>query len=150
MTKRIYWGFVLALLAVLLGGLLFIRGYQDIYWANPAVFILLTVIGVVSALCGGFLIGSNLTVGTEGRMGLLRRFSIGLGALIALLGGFLGVSAIGLALGVSSTGYWGHAPYDDYNGDYMIMGLQIMSFQVCIVPELVGGFLLGFGQRTKA
>ena len=150
MTKRIYWGFVLALLAVLLGGLLFIRGCQDIYWANPAVFILLTVIGVVSALCGGFLIGRNLTVGTEGRMGLLRRFSIGLGALIALLGGFLGVSAIGLALGVSSTGYWGHAPYDDYNGDYMIMGLQIMAFQVCIMPEIFGGFLLGFGQRMKA
>ena len=149
MTTRIYWGFVLALLAVLLGGLLFIRGCQDIYWANPAVFILLTVIGVVSALCGGFLIGRNLTVGTEGRMGLLRRFSIGLGALIALLGSFLGVSAIGLALGVSSTGYWGHAPYD-YNGDYMIMGLQIMAFQVCIVPEIFGGFLLGFGQRMKA
>lgn len=149
MIKGIYWGFVLGLLAVLLGGLLFIRGYQDIYWANPAAFILLTIIGVVSALCGGFLIGRNLMVGTEGGMGLLRRFSIGLGALIALVGCFLGVSAIGLALGISSTGYWGHAPYD-YSGDYMIMGLQITAFQVCIVPELVGGLLLEFGQRMEA
>jgi hypothetical protein len=65
------------------------------------------------------------------------------------LGVVLGTLAIGLALGVSATGYWGQAPYD-YNGDYMIMGLQIMVFQASIVPDIVDGFLVGAGLRMKA
>lgn len=32
----------------------------------------------------------------------------------------------------------------------MIMGLQITAFQVGIVPEIFGGFLVEFGMQMKA
>ena len=147
--NRAWLGVLLVLLALLSGSLFFVRGYHDLYWLNPAVFIILTIIGVASALAGGFLVGRNLIMRQKGRVGALRSLWTGAGVLVALLGVVLGTLAIGLALGVSATGYWGQAPYD-YNGDYMIMGLQIMAFQASIVPEIVGGFLVGAGLRMKA
>ena len=61
---------------------------------------------------------------------------------------FLGISALGLALDVSGTGYWGHPSYD-YEGNYVIMRLQIDLLQFAILPELAGGLMLGVALRMR-
>ena len=149
--NRAWLGVLLVLLALLSGSLFFVRSYHDLYWSNPAVFILLPVIGVASAPAGGFLLGRNLGMRQQGSADVLRSLSIAVGIPVALVGAVLGVMAVGLALGVSNTGYWGQPPYDyNYNGDYMIMGFQIMAFQAAIAPDIIGGFLIGFGLQMKA
>ena len=70
------------------------------------------------------------------------------GAIIALGGVLLGLAAIALAIAISSTGYWGSAPYD-YSGDYLIMGWQILALRLSILLGIVGGFGVGFGLRRK-
>ena len=112
--NRAWLGLFLVLVAALLGSLFYARSHHDLYWLNPAVFILYTTIGVASASAGGFLLGKHLVVGREGGVGALYRLSTGLGIVVALVGSMLGVVAIGLAIGISTTGYWGSAP-DDYS-----------------------------------
>jgi hypothetical protein len=68
------------------------------------------------------------------------------GFVVTVAGVFLGISALGMALSVSSTGYWGHPPYE-YEGDYVIMRLQIDLFRFAILPELIGGLMLGAALR---
>ena len=145
MMNKILLGSLLVLISIFLGSLFFVRGYHDIYWSHPATFIFLTMIGVCSALGGGFLVGSSL--GGE-RKGMFASLLLGLGALIALAGGLPGSVALYLAFGVAGTGYWGEAP-DSYNGDYSVMGLQILAFQVSIPLEIVGGFLFGLSGQKR-
>ncbi len=148
MSKGLIAGFVLCLLALLLGSLFFIKSYHEVYWSSPAAFILITLLGMLSPFPGGFLLGKALAAKRKTAGGALRRFALGAGAILSLAGVFLGVSALGMALGVSSTGYWGHPPYE-YEGDYAIMGLQIDLFRFAIVPELSGSFLLGAGLQMR-
>ena len=93
--------------------------------------------------------GRNILPVWQGRKGKLPAVSIGVGAFFAIVGALLGVAAIGLAIGVSFTGYWGEPVYD-YSGDYLIMGLQVVIFQLSMVPEIIGGFLFGFGLLTRS
>ena len=74
--NRAWLGVLLVLLALRSGSLFFVRGYHDLYWLNPAVFIILTVIGVASALAGGFLVGRTLIMRQKGRVGVLRSLSL--------------------------------------------------------------------------
>jgi hypothetical protein len=105
-------GWFLVLVAALLGSLLYARSFQDLCWLNPAVFVLSTMIGVASASAGAYLVGKHLIAGCEVRGGALHRLSIGLGTVVALVGSMLGVVAVGLAVGISTTGYWGSDPDD--------------------------------------
>ena len=147
--NKAYLGLLLVAVAVALTGLFLLDGYHDFFWSNPAVFIIFTAIGVGSALVGGALVGRNILPVWPGRGGKLPAVSIGVGAFLAIVGALLGVAAIGLAIGVAFTGYWGE-PVSDYSGDYLIMGLQVVVFQLAVVPEIIGGFLFGFGLLTRS
>jgi hypothetical protein len=147
--NKAYLGLLLVAVAVLLSSLFFLDDYHDFFWSNPAVFIIFTTAGVCSALAGGALVGRNLLPVWQGRRKALTGIFIGIGAVLAIVGVLLGVAAIGLAIGVSFTGYWGH-PVNDYEGDYLIMGLQVVIFQLSIVPEIAGGFLFGFGLLMRS
>jgi hypothetical protein len=140
--KRIYFGLILLVVSILLGALFFSRGYNNFYWSHPAVFIGLTLAGVFSALFGSFFFGSGLfrrNISHE----RLRRILLVLALVLMLATAIAGLTAISLAVTIyTSTGYWGHAPYS-YNGDYMIMGLQIYALMLSITLGNIGGFLLG-------
>jgi|GEM_PF-3518783 len=147
--NKAYFGLLLVGVAVLLSSLFLIDGYHDFFWSNPAVFIIFTTIGVCSALSGGALVGRDLLPAWPGGSKRFASVAIGIGAVFAILGTLLGAAAIGLAIGVSFTGYWGNPVYD-YNGDYLIMGLQVVIFQLSIVPEIIGGFLFGLGLLMRS
>lgn len=146
--NRMLAGFLLVLISVVFEILFFIDGYHDVYWSHPVSFILFTIIGVFSASFGSFLVGKNLRKQQKHSQRWLTGLSIIAGILFAAAGGLLGLIAIGLAIAVSSTGYWGSAPYE-YSGDYLIMGWQILALRVAMVVEIIGGFLFGFGTRGK-
>jgi len=146
MNKGLVVGFCLCLLSLLLGGLFFIKSYHEAYWSSPAVFILITFLGTLSPLLGGLLVGNRLAVNRRGATGPLQSFMFSGGFVVTVAGVFLGISALGMALSVSSTGYWGHPPYE-YEGDYVIMRLQIDLFRFAILPELIGGLMLGAALR---
>ena len=147
--NKAYLGLLLVAVAVLLSSLFFIDDYHDFFWSNPAVFIIFTTIGVLSALTGGALVGRNLLPSWPGGSRKWTGLSIGIGAVFGFVGALLGMAAIGLAIGVSFTGYWGN-PVHDYSGDYLIMGLQVVIFQLSIVPEIIGGFLFGLGLLMRS
>jgi hypothetical protein len=146
MSKGLVVGFSLCLLALLLGGLFFIKSYHEAYWSSPAVFISITLLGTLSPLLGGLLVGNRLAANRGSTAGTLQRFLFSGGFVVSVAGVFLAISALGMALTVSNTGYWGHPPYD-YEGDYVIMRLQIDLFRFAILPELVGGLMLGAALR---
>ena len=145
--SKIPIGLSMVFISLILGGLFFIKSYHDVYWSHPAVFILLTIMGVFCALYGSFLLGNSLFAAGGSKRSLAGLLII-LGAIIALGGVLLGLAAIALAIAISGTGYWGSAPYE-YSGDYMFMGLQILFFQVSIPICVIGGFLTGRGMRRK-
>jgi hypothetical protein len=145
--NRVLLGLGLCFLALLLGSLFFIEGYHKVYWSHPVVFVLITLIGVFAPLAGGVLLGAAL-VGTGGSAGTLQRFSFGAGVTLTLIGVLLGVSAIGMALGVANTGYW-HNPPLEYEGDYAMLGFQINLFRLAIPTEMIGSLLLGAGLQMK-
>lgn len=142
MGKGLAAGFFLCLLALLLGGLFFVKSYHEAYWSSPAVFIAITFVGTVSPLVGGLVVGSRLAVNRQGEAGPLQQFLFSGGFVVAVAGVLLAISALGLALAVSGTGYWGHPPYE-YEGDYVIMRFQIDVFRLAILPQLAGGLMLG-------
>jgi len=144
MSKGLIVGLSLCLLALLLGSLFFIESYHDAYWSSPAAFVLITLLGTLSPLLGGLLLGKGLAAKRKSSGGALGRYLLVLGVILTIVGSFLAVSAVGMALGISTTGYWGHPPYE-YEGDYVIMGFQIDLFRFAILPELIGGLLLGAG-----
>ena len=149
--NKITTGLCLAIVSIILGSLFFVGGYHTLYWSHPAVFITLTIVGVFSALCGGFLIGKNLPH-IQKRRGALPVFLVGLGALFAVVGGLLGLFAILVAFDTAiNTGYWGEPfyGYGDYGGDWMFMGFQIVAFQMCIFLGIIGSFLVGLGLQKR-
>jgi hypothetical protein len=150
-VNRITTGLCLAIVSIILGSLFFVGGYHTLYWSHPAVFITLTIVGVLSALCGGFLIGKSLPH-IQKRRGALPVFLVGLGALLAVVGGLLGLFAIFVAIEIfTATGYWGEPfyGYGDYYGDWMFLGFQILAFQTCIFLGIIGSFLVGLGLQKR-
>lgn len=135
-------GLFLVVISILLASMFFIRDYHNIYWSHPATFIIITIVGVFSALYGSFLVGHSLLSGRVSQ-GFLSRFLVGLGTIISILGGLLGLVSISMAIAISGTGYWGNPAPSDYSGDYLILGLQIFVFWISIIPAAIGGFLLG-------
>jgi hypothetical protein len=148
MSKGLVVGFCLCLLALLLGGLFFIKSYHEAYWTSPAVFVSITILDTLCPLLGGLVVGNRLVANRPSAAGLLQSFMFSAGVVLTIAGVFLGISAIGMALAVSSTGYWGHPPYH-YEGDYVIMRFQIDLFRFAILPELIGGLLLGAALQMK-
>ena len=148
MNKGLVVGLALCLLALVLGGLFFSASYHEAYWSSPVAFISITVLGMLSPPLGGFLTGKAFACRWRGSGGGLGGYLLRGGAVVGVAGLVLALSAIGLALDLSSTGYWGHPPYR-YEGDYVIMRLQIDLFRFAIVPELIGGFLLGVGLQMS-
>lgn len=148
MSKGLVAGFALCLLALVLGGLFFIRSYHEAYWSSPVAFIPTTLVSMLSPLLGGFFVGSALASTRRRSAGDLDRYLLRLGAILAVAGLFLAVSAVGTALGISTTDYWGHPPYE-YEGDYAIMRFQIDLFRFAILPELIGGLLLGAALQMR-
>jgi hypothetical protein len=148
MSKRLVAGFSLCLVGLLLGGLFFIESYHEAYWSSPAVFILITFLGALSPLLGGLLVGNRLAARRLSAAGPLQSFMFSGGFVVTVAGVFLAISALGMALTVSSTGYWGHPPYE-YEGDYVIMRLQIDLFRFAILPELFGGLMLGAAWQMR-
>jgi hypothetical protein len=140
--KRTYYGLMLLVVSILLGALFFSRGYHNFYWSHPAVFIGLTLVGVFSSLIGSFFLGSSL-VRNNMPQERLHRILLVLSLILILAAVISGLTAISLAVTIfTGTGYWGQAPYS-YNGDYMIMGLQIYALVLSIIFGNIGGFLLG-------
>ena len=66
MSKGLVAGLFLCLLALLLGGLLFVKSYHEAYWSSPAVFISITFPGTLSPLLGGLVVGHRLAVNGQG------------------------------------------------------------------------------------
>jgi hypothetical protein len=147
--KKMLSGSILCALSIVLAGLLYLRAYQEFYWLNPSIFIFLTLVAVGSALSGGLFLGAALREKTKDAAYFRPLFWTG--AVIGVAAILIDLSAIGLAAGVSMTGYWGTAPYE-YSGDYSIMGYQMMVFKLALVMSLVGSFLwfLGCGKTTGA
>jgi len=142
-------GLLLVAGAVLLGSLFFLDNYHDFYWSHPAVFIILTLTGVSCALAGGILLGKSLhSAWHQDGSRALPITCTGIGIVSAAAGTMAGVVAIGLAAGVSSTGYWGH-PVHSYDGDYTIMGWQILTFQLSVLLETLGGFFVALGLSAR-
>jgi hypothetical protein len=144
-------GLCLVIVSIILGSLFFVSGYNGPYWPYLAFFITLIIVGVFYALCGGLLIGKDLLHVRE-RRGALPVFLVGSGSLFTVVGGLLGLFAIFVAISTAiETGYWGEPfyGYGDYGGDWMFMGMQIIAFQMCIVFELIGSFLIGFGLQKR-
>lgn len=146
MGKRLVAGLSLCLLALLLGGLFFIKSYHEAYWSSPAVFVSITLLGMLSPQVGGLLVGNRLAVSRRSTAGPLQSFMFSGGFVVTVAGVILGISALGLAVSISNTGYWGHPPYE-YEGDYVIMRLQIDLFRFAILPELAGALMLGAALR---
>jgi hypothetical protein len=63
MSKGLVPGTFLCLLALLLGGLFFIKSYPKAYWSIPDVFFLTTSLGVLWPLPGSLLLGTALRMG---------------------------------------------------------------------------------------
>ena len=146
--NRLFAGFILVLISVVIEIFFFIDGYDEVYWSHPVYFILVSIIGVFCALYGSFLVGRNLRKQEKHGQRCLTGLSVVAGILFASAGGLLGLIAVGLAIAVSDTGYWGSAPYE-YSGDYLIMGWQILVLRVAMLIEIIGGFFVGFGLRGK-
>ena len=144
---RILVGLSMVIISVIMGSLFLIESYADVYWSNPAIFILFTIMGVLCALYGSFLLGNNLPLARRRNRVLTGLLTI-LGGIVGLGGGLLGLAAIALAIAISSTGYWGSAPYE-YSGDYLIMGWQILVLRLSIALAIVGGVLVGSGIQKK-
>jgi len=150
MSKWLVAGFSLCPLALLPGGLFFIKSYHDAYWTSPTVFVSITFLGTLCPLLGRLVVGNRLAVNTRSAAGPLQSFMFSGGVVLTVAGVFLAISALGMAMAVSRTGYWGHTPYH-YEGDYVIMRFQIDLFRFAILPELIGGLLLGAAlQMEKA
>lgn len=146
--NRLLAGFLLVLISVVIEIFFFIDGYDEVYWSHPVYFILVSIIGVFCALYGSFLVGKNLRKQEKQSQRCLTGLSVVAGILFASAGGLLGLIAVGLAIAVSNTGYWGSAPYE-YSGDYLIMGWQILALRISMLVEVIGGFLVGFSPGRK-
>jgi hypothetical protein len=147
LNRTVTWLFLVAI-GIVLGSMFFVRSYHNFYWSNPATFIAITIIGVISALYGGFLAGNSLSSGKI-RRGLLSKFLTGLGVIVSTAGGLLGLVAISMAIAISGTGYWGSPAPSEYSGDYLILGLQILVFRLSMLVEIIGGLILGYTLRKK-
>ena len=66
MSKGLVAGLSLCLLALLLGGLFFVKSYHEAYWSSPAVFISIIFLGALSLLLGGLVVGNRLAVNGQG------------------------------------------------------------------------------------
>ena len=136
--NRLLVGFLLVLISVVIEIFFFINGYDEVYWSHPVYFIIVSIIGVFCALYGSFMVGESLRGQEKHSRIWLSGLSVVAGILFASAGGLLGLIAIGLAIAVSRTGYWGSASYE-YSGDYLIMGWQILALRVAMLIEIVGG-----------
>lgn len=144
------FGLLLIVISVLLGILFLVPAYHCLYWLHSVVFISITIIGVSSALYGSFLTGNNLTKSSQMRRPFVSYSLIGIGALISLVGGLAGLTAILMAFGIAfGTGYWGDTSCWEYGygyyGDWMVMGFQLAALFLSIFASNIGGFLLGSG-----
>ncbi len=148
MSKGLLVGAALCLTGLVSGGLFFVESYHEAYWSTPGVFIPVTIVGLVSSVAGGSLVGWGLASRRAGAAGETDRWLIRLGAMFFVVGLVLGMSAIGAALGVASSGYWGHPPYE-YEGDYAVMRFQIDMFRFAVLPLLAGGLLAGAALRMR-
>lgn len=146
--NRLLAGFLLVLISVVIEILFFINGYDEVYWSHPVYFIIVNIIGVFCALYGSLMVGKSLRRQEKQSRRWLSGLTVVAGIPFASAGGLLGLTAIGLAVAVSGTGYWGSAPYE-YSGDYLIMGWQILALRVAMLIEIIGGFLVGFGLRRE-
>lgn len=80
-------GFMLVALSIIIGCLFFIGSFHASYWSHPAVFTVATVIGVLSAILGSFIIGRNVYNIQNNRVILL--ISNVIMVIVVLLGIFL-------------------------------------------------------------
>ena len=88
MSKRLVAGLSLCLLALLLGGLFFIKSYHEAYWSSPAVFVSITFLGMVSPLAGGLLVGNRLAAIRGSGVGPLQSFLFSGGFIVTIAGVF--------------------------------------------------------------
>jgi hypothetical protein len=140
--KRIIIGALLLSISALMLALSF---YPCLYWSNPAVFVSFSVIAPFFAFCGPFLLFTS-----ERKKRL--PFLIPGGILTAA--GILGwLASIFGAFEISTTGYWGTSSWcgynSGYNGDYQMLGLQVMVFFITVVIGFLGGLFTGFGFGKK-
>lgn len=110
MSNGLVEGLFLCILALLLAGLFFVRSHHEAYWSSPAVFVPITFVGNLSPLLGGLVAGGRLAGNRHNAEGLLERLPFVGCVAVATVGVFPGISALGLALAVSRTGYWRHPP----------------------------------------
>jgi len=66
MSKGLVAGLFLCLLALLLGGLFFVKSYHEAYWSSPDVLISITFPGTLSPLLAGLVVGNRLAVNGQG------------------------------------------------------------------------------------
>ncbi len=66
MSKGLVAGLSPCLLALLLGGLFFVKSYHEAHWSSPAVFISIIFLGTLSPLLGGLVVDHRLTVNGQG------------------------------------------------------------------------------------
>jgi hypothetical protein len=119
--------------------------YPCLYWSNPVVFMSFSVIAPLFAFYGPFLLFTS-----ERK----RRLPFLIPGGILTAAGILGwLASIFGAFEISTTGYWGASSWcgynGGYNGDYQMLGLQVMVFFITVVTGFLGGLFTGIGFGKK-
>lgn len=113
------------------------------YWDLAPLY---TILGLVAAGSGGFLLFDSMQSATGNR-----RMLLCLGAVLGLVWLAAGLAAFALSFPSMNylQGWEGSVNWDTYQGDYMVGLFQLRLLQAGIVVGLAGGMLLGRGTRRK-
>jgi hypothetical protein len=138
--KLLAIGILLALVSIVIAvSFQFINNHRWYWNAAP----LYSIIVMLAAASGGFLVAYSLTLLQERNLWLLIPAGVfGLAWLI------IGISAFGLAF--PSMNYFSgdtNIGWSNYYGDYLIGWFNIRALQLSVVAGLLGGFLLGRALR---
>jgi len=120
--------------------------YPCFYWLNPLIFVSFSIIAPIAAFSGPFLL-----IASQRKRRLLFLIPGGILTSTSILGWL--VSIFGSTV-ISTTGYWGASGCsgfitNGYNGDYLMLGLQIMVFIATVTTSFLGGLFTGIGFGKK-
>ena len=143
-------GVITLFVSVLIAFLFFIPAYVAFYAKYPAMFLTLTIIGVVFAFLGSYLIRDSFFGGVRREQFLFALLNF-LGELMVLAGVFVGLLALygAFSLGVVS-GYWGWQWGKSYYFGYHVSSItlfHISMLRLSIIALIAGQFFIGFGHK---
>jgi hypothetical protein len=147
-------GFCLALI-----GAFFFPAFHYRWWSNNAYFMTLTILGVIFAIVGSFLVRSSIFRGKQKEA--LGFELLGYTGYMLVMGGvILGGAALIVAMdvntntgvGVDVFGQITSPVYDKalhYPEDFLVMDSQVLLLCFGILSSIAGQFLIGIGNKRQ-